>query len=233
MERMMRSRQALLLLNSCLILFCSAGQARAGIVVLDFENFATPGSAVNINPGFPYTEDDFTLTPTTNQSAVIDADYAATDMVGNSDSDFFWFATGNVITLTSNSAQPFELLDLLIGPIAGTGGGGPVSGSIVGNLFGGGLVTQNFSDLAASTLLPANMDNLESAVIRVTDFTGIDNIHLNTSVVPEPASLALWSLCGMIGLLKALRCQRLPFQASDMLHQDRIGKQRIGKLLDT
>jgi len=187
-------------LASALLLFVAAGQAQAEVIT--FENFAPPGSLVNINPAFPYREAGFQLTPTNGNSAVFDA-AAAVDMPGNA-TDFFGFAEGNVITLTNVAGVPFNLSSLLLGP--STIASGPVTMTLVGNLAGGGSLTRTFSLLTTATPVTlSDFINLTSVVFRTTDDAGIDNI--NVTPVPEPTTMLLLGT-GLAGVAAQVRKRR-------------------------
>lgn len=189
---------------SLITLVIGVGEVAAG-VTMTFEGFAPPGGLVNINPGGPYTESGFELTPSDSNSAVFDAAYPNASFPGDPTS-WFGFAADNTITLTNLAATPFTLNSLLLGP--STIGTPPVDITLVGNISGGGTVTETFTGLTTATLESPNWTNLTSVVINATTDSGLDNIALNFSTVPEPSSIVTAALGLFFGTIGVCRHRR-------------------------
>lgn len=184
-----------------LMLAATAGQVQASVITIDFEGVAPIGGLVNVNPGAPYFEDGFTITPTDSQSAVFDA-AAANSMIGNV-SDWFGFAASNTPTLTLTAPTgPFSLIDVLIGP--STIGASSIDMTIIGHIFGGGTVSSTFTSLTTATVATLNFSNLASVDFIASSDAGLDNIRLDTAAVPEPSSIAMFGV-GALGLVFASR----------------------------
>lgn len=158
--------------------------ACAAATVIAFEGFVAPESLENVNPSSPYTEAGFTFTPSNSDAAVFSAT-AGSVFYGRA-SDWLGFAEGNTITLTGPA--PFDLESMWAGP--SSIGGGTISFTVVGQLFGGGTVSATFTDLTTATLLELGFSNLSSVTFSATDDAGIDDVTVNSSI-PEPGSLLL------------------------------------------
>lgn len=175
--------------------------------ILGFEGFASPGEVSNVGPLTPYTEAGFTLTPINEESAVFDA-VAEADFIGRSDSDFFGFSPTNAITLTVNGGGSFDLGSVILGPLDFSQTQ-PISVTLVGNLSGGGTLTQTFAGLSTATTETLNWTDLSSVVFTSNGDTGIDDILIGTaqgepsSAAPEPATLALLAI-GLLPVAGAL-----------------------------
>ena len=176
------------------VLVLSAGASEAVGQVMTFEGFAPPGGVVNVNPTTPYSEAGFTLTPSNSSSAVFDA-AAAVDMPGNSNSSFFGWQGGNIITLTKSGGGTFALQSILLGP--STIAAGSTSIALQGFLGGGGSVTLSPPSLSTATLAAPGWTNLTSVQFSATTDSAMDNV-----TIPAPAGLAV---LGLGGLLSARR----------------------------
>jgi hypothetical protein len=149
-----------------------------------FEGVAPAGSVLNVNPGAPYTEAGFTLTPTDANSAVFDAGDPAAQFPGDSTA-YFGFASDNTILLTGPAS--FNVGSLLVGPLSFSTG--IVDVTFVGTIFGGGTVSTTFTGLTTATLETLGWNGLSSLQINSTSDTGLDNI--DAAAVPEPGTLLL------------------------------------------
>jgi hypothetical protein len=169
--------------------------AQAPAAVITFEGFAPPGGLVNINPGNPYTEAGYTLTPTDANSAVFDANDTNAIMFGNH-SSWFGFASDNTITLTNNASVPFNLTSLLLGPNNSTLPQTDIT--LVGHVHGGGTLTVTYSNLATATLESPNWSNLDNVIFNTDNSAGLDNITVTAAAaVPEPSMMVLSSFGGL------------------------------------
>jgi hypothetical protein len=176
------------IIQSGCLLVALASQLTASIIT-----FEDPGIFVNVNPAQPYSEAGFTLTPTSNASAVFNASSGtfpgdATAHLG--------FGLGNTITLTGPT--PFNLDSALIGPLFPAS----VDVTVTGFFNGGGTVSTTFSGLTGATLETFGFTNLDSVTFTGTTDTALDDIALNTT--PEPASLILLGT-GFAGFLAIRR----------------------------
>ena len=200
---MMKTMWLCFLVLGTVLMFPSQGTA---LPILTFEGFAPAGGGVNVNPAVPYVESGFRLTPSNSLSAVFDS-AAAVDFPGNSNSDFFGFIQGNIITLTGPS--PFQLVSVLLGPSSLAGS--PASITLVGNLFGGGSLNTTFANLTTATPALLDWSNLSSVEFRTTADAAIDNVNLNVVAVGEPMSLLLLS-SGIAGVVARSRRRRQQVQ---------------------
>jgi len=184
------------------IILVSASAAQA--VTLTFENFAPPGSGVNINPASPYTEAGFTVSVSNPLAAVVDS-AAATNMPGNL-TDFFAFDTSNTATLTFTGGA-FDLASLLIGPYV-PATTPPINMTIIGTLAGGGTLTATFTGLTTATTANLNWVGLQNVRFNNTGAGALDDIVVTPSTaVPEVESLRLLAL-GLFSIVVAGTRQR-------------------------
>ena len=171
------------------------GLSSASAAILEFENVAPNGSLVNVNPAAPYTEDDFTITPTTNQSAVFDAN-AAFVMVGRNSS---WLGAdeSNSLMLTGGPTGAFDLISLIVGPST-IAASQSINFTIMTTDVNSMVSMLTFNNLVSATLLNLNLTNLVSVKFSASDDFALDNISLESAVVPAPAALPLF-LSALIG----------------------------------
>lgn len=179
-----------------------AGTVGAEAAVIDFEGVASPEGLVNVAPSSPYTEDGFTLTPDSSDSAILDAG-AVFDMPGNA-TDWLGFDEGNVLTLTAGG-RPFDLGTLVAGPST-LATVQFINLTLEGTLADGGTLSRTFFELSTATLLGPDWTGLASLTISASDDAGIDDIDVTvaTAPVPLPTTLPLM-LAALSGLGLALR----------------------------
>lgn len=194
-------RHATRILSALALLLGGSGQARAGMVVLDFSDVA-PGTLAVFSP---YVSQGFTLTSTSGGFVFNSPDTGngSPQVPGNNP----YYAGANAlaafspatITLAQTSGQPFSLLSI---DLARNFAFDPApTVTFTGTLAGGGMVSQTFSVTTSSPPL----------TFQTFDFTGFagvtsvswdqpvftaglhqfTNVHLSTSAVPGPASLTL------------------------------------------
>ncbi len=181
--------------------------APAQAQTITFEGVAPEGDVVNVNPDAPYREAGFTFTPLTDEAAVLSA--SITTITG-SDSDFLGFAGDNIITLTRTDGGVFDLTSVLIGPNGFSSG--TTDFTIVGQLFGGGTISQTFTGLTTAQTATLNYTNLTSATFVGTDDSGIDDVTVSATAVaaPEPGSIALLLTAGVpvVGIVRRRKANR-------------------------
>ena len=172
------------------VLALLASPAFASPEVIDFEFDPVGAPGINVNPGAPYIEDGFILTPANEFSAVFDT--TAPAQFPGIMSDFFGFAGDNTITLARLDGGLFDLIDLVAGPST-------ISATGAGNLTivargAGGLSTSvaAFGNLTTATLLSLNFTNLVSVTFTATTDFALDDIRFGSAVVPLPGALPLF-----------------------------------------
>ena len=171
-----------LLLTSVGLFFGLVDLASAALIT--FET-APQGSLININPGFPYSEAGFTLTPANANSAVFGTQAAS--IFPGDPTGWFGFAGDNLITLSGPAH--FDVASFLAGR-SSISVSQTIDLTVVGNIFGGGTLTATFSGLGAATLESLNWTNLSSLTFSSTSDAGLDNISV-TAATPEPATVCL------------------------------------------
>lgn len=168
----------------------------AQAVLIDFESAPLGGTD-------SYAQDGFTLLDTFSTSATNTA-IQLTSIPGNSTQIFAFCAfdgscsAGTSLALTDGGAFSVSSIDAANWQISGTTG----ALDLVGHFSGGGSITQTLTtDDFWSTYSLSGFDNLVSLDIvgRSVYAFAIDNLVVNGSDVPEPATLALLGL-SMAGL---------------------------------
>ena len=178
------------MLGICLAIAVLVPVTEASATTITFEGFAPVGSLVNINPGFPYVEGGFTLTPTNPLSAVFDS-AAVADMPGNL-TDFFGFQESNIPRLRPTGGGVFDLTSLLLGPSTNAGPNAVINVTITGHRAVGPDITSTLLGLTTATTATLNWTNLTSVDFTATNDAGLDDIVVTS--VPEPASLTVLAL---------------------------------------
>jgi hypothetical protein len=175
---------------------------------ITFEGVAPAGA--QIVPAAPYIEGDFVITSPFPNNGIFSVSHPVN--VSGFTSDFL--AWNNLdappqISLANVFGDPFSVSSLEIGYSNTNPGAGStdltIVGNLVGNLVGGGTVSQIFTSVTTATLVNlTGFTNLTSVdFFSSVGDTAIDNITL--SAIPEPSSLAALSALFVIGTLTRRR----------------------------
>jgi len=174
----------------------------ANAAVIDFEGIVAADGRLFHN-ATTYSEDGFTLVTDTPAGFHNDIFGSATTNT-NGSSIFGWCArcgTAETLTLTGQSA--FSIASIDLGSLAPNGAG---TVTLTGMFVGGGEIVQalNFGATWATKTLSGftNLSQLNIILTAGSD-PAMDNLVVNASQVPEPASLALFGLgLGVAGLAR-------------------------------
>jgi len=213
-RRTLRTRASLLLVGAAAL--CFAGQAHAQ-VTLDFE-FLPNSSGGTVHQGATVSQNGFTLTDITNSDRLYSVAPDSLDTTNYTGSVALFNNSGaGITTLTQDNGNPFVLQSIDIGNLLYQSFA-PLQAEVtfIGNVQGGGTVTQTFThganDSLETVVFGSDFANLES-VSFAQDFPSnqFDNIVLGGPAVaatPEPGSVALLVGMGMSGASFVLRRKR-------------------------
>lgn len=171
---------------------------------ITFEGLVPAGSQAV--PVAPYTEGDFMITSPFPNNGIFSVAHPVN--VSGFTSDFL--AWNNLdappqISLANVFGDPFSVSSLEIGYSDTNPGAGSTNLTIVGNLVGGGTVSQTFTGVTSATLVNltgfANLTSVD--FFSSVGDTAIDNITV--SAIPEPSSIAILSAVFAVGTLTRRR----------------------------
>jgi len=188
-------------ISAAILFLAMSNQAMA--IVIDFEDVAPIGGS--IIPSTPYLEDNYLITRT--PAGANEGIFDAASSVNTNGTDIFGWCGGCsgplTITLAHSMGDLFDLLSFDFANLTLRGGSGARL-QITGYLNGGGSVItdvrlEDFWQTADTT----GFVNLTSVDFMALDFPttdlAFDNLIVEASAVPEPASLILFSL-GLLGI---------------------------------
>lgn len=177
----------------CLSLCLFVGSVNAALI--DFEGVAPDSTQLAV--GNNYVEEGFNLF---NPGASIDAAIIGQPFQNTTGSDYYTWnsnSVNNPITLTSLLGSTFDLFSLDVGTKNNILG----SFNITGFFSGGSSLVYNVINASAFTGINLNWSNLDRVEFSYVagDFGAIDNLVVESTSVPVPASIALFAF-GLAGL---------------------------------
>ena len=181
------------------LVFATSAMSSANAGTITFDALEKTGSSFYLVPS--HTEAGMLVSGTNLASMHKGGPYYA------GSAGMFSNTIGGRILLTKASGAVFALNGIDLAPLAIEFGVNAVV-SFTGNVHGGGTVTQSFvtgSTKPFSKFSFTGFNNLDSVTWnQIANYHQFDNIVVDASAVPEPASLALFGL-GLFGFAAARR----------------------------
>lgn len=180
------------------VFLLTASSSVVHATILTFNGTAANGAAAYAALGSTYSESGYTMEIVSSTVFFIDNDYDSE--LNAFDDDVVEFnSNSGAVRFTKDGGGLFSALSVIIGSVNSLG-----NFLFTGNLNGGGIVTQSlFPTLGGNDLKSltgfTNLVSLDITSLNDGTFPVFDNLQLQASNVPEPASLVLMSF-GLAGL---------------------------------